>query len=505
MNTVFRYFAQCVEKTAIEMPDHTAVVEADRRVISYRELNEMANRFAGWIREEAGCKKGDRVAVYLDNRAEFLAVILACSKIGTIFTAYNIMSVDDAVRKCDSQCGSRVVFTEKELYERLCGILPEDTDRIVNVDSPVFRDRSAGYSGENVCGSPDPDADFMILHTSGTTGDPKGAVYTQRQALTSVDNWVRVLETGCFDRRLITQKFCFAGGLMAMVMPMLYVGGALYLMRKFNAQAALQMVVADKITLTGSSSTVCARMAMLPEFEKSDISSLRRVEIGGGYIPPEAMEPYRRRGIRIIPAFGMTETCGSFAAKTPFSEDPFAYRPFPGNQVRIVDEDGYDLPPGTAGEILIKGPAIFKGYWNNPGGTQKAFTDGWFHTGDLGSLNENGDFRISGRKKDLIITGALNVPASDVNKILLSHPDIDNSAVFGLPHPDWGEAVTAAVVPVKGSAVTEEELIHFCRERISGYMTPKRILILDELPLNAGQKVITPALKEKYRKLYFQS
>lgn len=288
---------------------------------------------------------------------------------------------------------------------------------------------------------------------------------------------------------------------MAVAATTLAVGDTLSLERAFDPRRALRIIADEKITVLSGSPTVLGRIAMLPEFESADLSSLKSVCVGGAPVPKQLMDTYReKKGIHLINCFGMTETCGYHTIQASWQEgEEVAFEAMDGGRVCIADQQGNPVPPGVPGEILFAGPAIMKRYWNNPQATSEAMHGEWLRTGDLGVGDALGRFTIIGRQKNLIISGAFNISPIEVNQVISRHPDVAESTVFGIPHPDWGEAVVAAVVLRPQSSSGADDIIFWCQQRLLRWKVPKAIFFMEELPINQGTKIDVGKLKKQFQ------
>jgi acyl-CoA synthetase (AMP-forming)/AMP-acid ligase II len=292
------------------------------------------------------------------------------------------------------------------------------------------------------------------------------------------------------------------------VMPMYHLRGyPVVLLRNFDAGALLANVQAHRVTNTAMAPTMIAMLLEDPATEKYDLSSLRRIGYGASAMPAEVLRRARVRwpGVGFSTGFGMTELAGNVMFMSPADHDRAADqgleilrsvgRQMPLARVRVIDEEGRDVPPNTPGEIVVKGDQVLSGYWRNQEATEKSFLDGWFRSGDVGRWDENGYLYIVDRKKDMILTGGENVYPREVEEVLYEHPAVVEAAVLGAPDPKWGEKVVAVVC--LRSEASGEELIAFCKERIASYKKPKHVVFIDALPKNASGKVLKRELRDQ--------
>jgi len=351
----------------------------------------------------------------------------------------------------------------------------------------------------------------MIMYTSGATGLPKGVVTTFRNIMANTGTMVLELRLVHEDITVLAMPLFHNGGLWP-TMAHVHRGGTIILMPKFDVEGMLKKIAEERVTFVNLVPTMLLRIVTHPSFSKYSIDSLRLIMYAGAPIPlqqlKKAMEAIGAH--RFYTSLGCTEASGnllSFPAADHALEGPLASKlgsvgkDAMGVEIRIVDEGGDEVPPGVAGEIVGRGDNIAPGYWKLPEETAEVFRDGWLHTGDVGYRDDDGYVFIVDRKKDMIITGGENVASREVEEVLHLHPAVREAAVFGVPDEEWGEAVKAVVTLNTGSAsaVSEAELIEFCKARLAGYKKPRSIDFMDDLPKNAAGKIDKAALKRSYR------
>jgi long-chain acyl-CoA synthetase len=365
----------------------------------------------------------------------------------------------------------------------------------------------------------DEDDLLAILYTSGTTGQPKGATLTHRQAIANLQNIVvsgvaasmrgtppPEADASLRTATLLIVPLFHVTGCLATMMLNYFVGAKLVLMPvgKFDADMAMQMIQDEKITSFGGVPTIMWRILESPNLEKYDLSSVQRASYGGAPAAPELVErieevfPNLRK--TLATAYGLTETASVATAIS--GEDYFAHpgsvgRAAPTVEVRIVDDEGVDAAPGERGEVWIKGPNVMaRGYWRRPDANEASFSEGWFHTGDIGYLDENGYLYLVDRAKDMIIRGGENVYCVEVEHVLYDHPDVIDAAVVGVPHKTLGEEVKAVVQVREGATATEADIRTFCAEHLANFKVPAYVDIRHEpLPRNPAGKVLKNLLR----------
>lgn len=491
--------ARWISWWAAVQPERAAVV-FEGRGVPYGELNARINRLARCLRRRFGVEKGDRVACLLRNCPAYYEIFFACARIGARFVPVNIrFTAREAAFILDSS-ESKVLFTEKHFDSVLSGLDPMDRGRAcVFVDEDAYEGLLACEQDSEVTDQAVFGDDLAILYTSGTTGQPKGAVLSHESALAVTHNMMVVFGHNRKDRFLVQLPLCFVGALIPMSMPVFHGGGTIFLEREFDPARTLELVERDRITLSSGVPTLWTRVSDEPGFASTDFSSVRALWCGGAPVPKSLLEAYREKGVLFTAGYGLTEAGGFnlFVPPERVGTDRAGYLPMLWNDVRYAKEDGSPAGPGEIGEILIRGPVVMKGYWKRPGETAEAIRDGWLHTGDLARVEEDGSCQIVDRVKDMIVTGGLNVYPAEVENILCGHPKVLQVAVVGVPHRIWGERVVAVVVPRPGEHVEREELAAFCRAVLADYKVPKTFVFEEALPMTASGKVQKRLVRER--------
>jgi len=366
-----------------------------------------------------------------------------------------------------------------------------------------FESLLSGFEGTPVEEGPiPPDATAALIYTSGTTGRPKGAEITHGNLAANTAALHEAWGWRSDDMFLHVLPLFHVHGLFVALHGALYAGATTLLMRSFEPRRTLEVLVERKCTVFMAVPTIHRRLLALPDAEKFDLGGVRLITSGSDRLPDEVFTGFQRVfGQTLLERYGMTET--GMNLSNPLLGERRAGSvglPLPGIEARVVDpERGSPLPDCEVGEVQIRGPNVFKGYWRKPEATAAAFTaDGWFRTGDLGLREPDGYFTLKGRARDLIITGGLNVYPPEVERILAEHPAVAASAVIGCPDPEWGERVTAVVALKAGCQAASEEIVAFCRERLAAYKAPKEVCFVEELPRNAMGKVQKGELRERY-------
>lgn len=499
-------------RRALMTPDRPAVVDATGRppragaqvrsdgtpVYTYRALAERGLRLAARL-AAVGVEPGDRVAMLARNRIEYLDVLLACARLGTVFVPLNWRLAPAEIGQIVADAAPRLVLHDEEGEPaRAAAALDVETlplgeayeAALDRADPGAARGPAAGVGLE------DP---WMLLYTGGTTGRSKGAVISHRQVIWNALNTAVSWELLPTDRAPVFTPMFHTGGLHVFLTPLLHRGGTVVLADAFDPERALDLIQRERLTLVFMVPTMYHMLTEQTAFAHADFGHVRWFISGGAPCPEPVYRAFRERGLVFKEGYGLTEVgpnnfvlpVADVARKPGSVGIPVLHA-----AVRLVDENGRDCGPGAVGEVLLAGPHVCSGYWRNPEASAQVLRDGWFHTGDLARRDEEGYYWIVGRKKDLIITGGENVYPLEVETVLQGHPAVAEAAVVGVPDPKWGERVKAVVVLRPGRQVTAAELERYCRRRLAGYKIPRIIEFRRELPRNAAGKVLKRALIE---------
>jgi fatty-acyl-CoA synthase len=479
-------------------PEREAVVCGERRV-TYAELDAAARRVAGALRG-AGIGAGDRVAVALKNRVEFLELLFGVARAGAIFVPLNFRLASEEVAYALADSGSRLVVVQADTADAVAAALDRiegEPPRLLDVeaDYPAWRDAAAPAEPHPVA----PADPVSIVYTSGTTGPPKGAVLTHESVLVNVMNYLADWDLRRDDATLVVNPI-FHVVLYILTVPLLYKGGKVVLMEDFDPAEAARLAEREQISVWFAIPTAWQMILATEEFAAIDLSRLRFVGSGGAACPQPLMDRFAELGLDYRQGYGLSETTSSATTMGPgdqASRPGSIGRPFFHVEARIVDEEGAVLAPGEVGEIELRGRNLAAGYWRKPEETAAAFdAEGWFATGDVGRADEDGFIWIVDRKKDLIISGGENISSIEVERAASTHPRVEEVAVIGLAHERWGETPCAVVVSADGEEVDAEELIAHCRERIAHYKCPTVVVTVAELPKTASGKIVKLGVRE---------
>jgi fatty-acyl-CoA synthase len=487
-------------------PDKLVVISNDKR-FTYREFNFRVNKLANALLDN-GVRKGDRINTLLFNTSEQLETMFACAKIGAIFVPINYrLSAKEVVYIIQDSSSSHLVYDEK-----LANLVSEVRTNELNVREYIFVGNEScndiNYE-DYICEASDCEPDFpidledvhMMMYTSGTTGRPKGAMLTHGNTLWNAINATQILPFVEEDSTLTVAPLFHIGGMSTFTTPLIYKGGTIILDEKFDPQRTLELIEQEKITTLFLVPAMWLALTQVPNFNDYDLSSLRLNCSGGASCPITVIEFFQQRNIPFFEGFGMTETAPVVAvldAKNSRRKNGSVGKPPMHTEVRVVDPNDRDVPVGETGELIIKGPNILKGYWNNPEATRKSIKDGWFYSGDLARFDDEGFLYIVDRKKDMLITGGENVYPVEVEQVLFKHPNIKEVAVVGVPDEKWGESVKAYIVLKDPSkTISIEAIRQYCEGKLARFKHPKFYEILEELPRNATGKVLKTILRSE--------
>lgn len=455
-----------------------------------------------------GVRNGDRVGVMLPNVPTVGACYGAILRMGAVSMPMVFLLAVPEIRHIVTDSEAAVVFTSPEFYPKIAEASEdlENPPKVIVVGDPVPEAPNV-YSYQHILTEANedhpivhkqPDETAVIMYTSGTTGRPKGVMLSHGNLLFNAENTAGVVDLHEGDVGIGCLPLAHLFGMGASILANLFKTKNV-LLRWFTAEGFFDAVNAHRATSSALVPTMVSYMLAHPDFDTVDWSSLRYVVVAAAPVPVELAEEFEKRtGARVLEGYGLTETSPTVSLVR--MEDPrkpgSCGRPVPNVEVAILDEDDKPIPAGETGEVCIKGPNIMKGYYKLPDATAEAMRSGWFHSGDMGHLDEDGFLYITERKKDLIIRGGFNIYPRDVEEVLYAHGAVQEAAVVGMPDASFGEEVKAYVVLRPGAIASEAELMEFCRERLAKYKTPKSVVFLDALPKNPIGKIMKKELRD---------
>jgi acyl-CoA synthetase (AMP-forming)/AMP-acid ligase II len=506
--------AEWIRRCAQRRPDALALVDGERR-FTYRQFNERVNRHANGLLA-AGLKRGDRVATLTNNHVEAVEAVAAAAKAGFVHVPVNFRSVPREIAYVVNHCQASVLLVEQEYAAKLAGAGDLASMKKVIVIEPgnpnsEYERWLARQEGVEPSVEVTGDDHFFICYTSGATGTPKGVLHQQRQSIAHAPVVVIGYEFAANSRILLVYPHNSIASINMFYVPAWLVGATVVLtdQRNFSAEAWLRLVEKERITHSHLVPTMLFRVLEHPRLRSTDTSSIVTIGYGSAPMPSERVERlYEMFGNVLIQGYGMTEVA-SVAAYLDKNDHLEAMqhnrvllnscgRAAFGVELRVVDDEDRDVKPGEIGEIIFRGPQVMTGYWNDPEKTAEAMRGGWLHSGDMATLDERGYLTIVDRKKDLIISGGANISSREVEEVIYWHPAVREASVISKPDDEWGEVPHAFVSLLPGKSLTPEELVAFCRERLSGYKCPRTMEILDELPKNALGKILKTELRSRF-------
>ncbi len=483
--------ADNLTRTAEHYGDRPAI-KLDDLVLTYSELQDGARRVAALLKSK-GVKSGDRVGLVLPNVPSFPVLFYGALAIGAVVVPMNPLLKGREVKYYLEDSGASIVFAWRDMAAEAAKGASEVGIECVEVGLDFAKVLGQHDPDEQVVDRNDDDT-VVLLYTSGTTGQPKGAELTHHSmntnAATSAETLVQLTEhdvvMGCLP---LFHVFGLTCGLNASILK----GSCLTLIPRFDAEKALEIVGRDHVTVFEGVPTMYAGMLHAVSADKADMSSLRTCISGGSAMPVEVMKNFEKKfDCIVLEGYGLSETSPVASFNQPGKErKPGSIgTEVRGVQMKVVGDDDEDVAQGEVGEIVIKGENVMKGYWGRAEDTAGAIKDGWFHTGDLAKIDEDGYYFIVDRKKDLIIRGGYNVYPREVEEALYEHASVAEVAVIGIPHDSLGEEVGAAVALKPGEKVSEKDLQAFAKERLAAYKYPRAVWVVDELPKGPTGKIL---------------
>lgn len=464
-------FAHFLERNAHHFREKAALVW-EGGSLTWAELDRQASGFAQVLADQ-GIRPEDRVAILMPNRWTFVVAFLGILKLGATAAP---LSPD---------------LKREELAESLADLKPKRV-----VDEVEVKAEGGMWVTPAFAASP-----AVIVYTSGSTGRPKGAVFSHKALAFANRMWGGVV-MGLKDEDVVlgvlpyTHNYGLYAGLLS---PLLF-GATVALLERFTPEAVLDAIKSHRVTIFPGVATMFQRLLNAPSFSTADLSSLRLAVSGAAPCSSELCAEWRdNTSVRILCGYGATEVPRpiSYFADDPDELPDAAGRLIPGVEIMVVDESGRSLPKGEVGELLIKSPAAMDGYLDDPDETRAVLTEGWFRTGDLGSVLPEGFIRLVGRKRERILRGGYSVFPQEIEAVLCSHPAVAEAAVVGISSSDLGEEVAAFVTLKPLAEMTSEELITYCKERLAHYKYPRRVTVLKELPRGATGKILKSELVKK--------
>lgn len=502
--------SELLDNTVSRWSDDIAFIDGGRKM-SYGQFIEVVDRISACLQCEYGVKKGDRVALLLGIGLPFCLAYFGVVRLGAVVVPLNTRYKGEELSYEINDAGARILIAERSFYENIEPVRHQFktvSAIFVTGDAPIAGtipfDALTAYERGDFEKPEISEWDLLnIMYTSGTTGKPKGAMQTHRGIIgTAMMTHEFLNYQHGRDRVLCVVPLFHATGLSMNLMAPLYGGIPVIFMNKFHPEDALRLIREERISSMIAVITVYWLMLNHENFDRYDLSSLREILYGGSPAAEDVIRQMRQKlpNVMIHNGYGLTET-HAYDTHLP-DEDAISHVEsvglvLPLVEMKVVDANGRELPPGETGELRIKGCKVVRGYWNKPEANEASFTKGWLHTGDVARIDEEGYVYIMDRFKDMINRGGEKIYSIEVENALYAHPKILEAAVFGIPDEVFGEQVKAAVVLKPGEKATQEEVKDFCFHKLANYKVPREIIFLDDLPRNPGGKVMKGELRKK--------
>ncbi|SDG78763.1 class I adenylate-forming enzyme family protein [Roseospirillum parvum] len=489
-----------IERHADFTPDKPAI-RFEGREITYADFDRLIKAHARALKHRFGVGRGDRVACLAYNAPEQIALLFACARLGALFLPLNWRLAAPEHAYILGDAGARVLIAEgafqahaESIHASLpeCELVAADFVPPPGSDWHRLAEAVATARGDDSNPHVDQDCPLLLVYTSGTTGHPKGAVLTQAALQWNALNSAHMHDLTSRDHVLTVLPLFHVGGLNIQTTPALYAGATVTLHRRFEAEATARAIAEDRPSLVVLVPATIQALIERPEWADLDLSSLRCMTTGSSIVPPHLIAAVHARGLPVIQVYGATETCPIAIYQRP--EDAMGSVGSTGRaalhcDIRVVDDEGNDVPDGTNGELLVRGANVMFEYWGNPKATCEALRGGWYFTGDIGRRDEAGRFWIMERKKDVIISGGENIYPAEIEVLLATMPEVADAVVVGRSDGRWGEVPVACVVLRQGHSLTAEALLARFEGRLARYKHPKDVAFFNALPRNAMGKV----------------
>jgi len=490
-----------LDRNAQYTPNAPALVwQPTGKAYTYAKLNALGNRLARALASAHGLEPGDRIAVLAENTVEHVLLFVAAQKAGFVLVPLNFRLAAPELQYLVDDSDPALLFVASD-YAGTAGALRTDAHRLPLDDVHALIDTAPADAVP-------PDADsglddpLMILYTSGTTGRPKGAIISHGMVVWNSVNTELRLDLTAQDRSFNAAPFYHTGGWNVLLTPFLHHGATTFLFDSFDPEAVLRLCDRERLTILWGVPTMLKMMADHPAFDEASLETVRYAVVGGEAMPEPLIRTWQDKGVPIRQGFGMTEVgvnCFSLPERDALRKIGSIGFPNFYIDTRVVDDDGAEVEADEPGELLMRGPVVTPGYWGDPESTDEAIdADGWFHTGDIVRVDEEGYFYVVGRKKEMFISGGENIYPAEVEAAIHRHDAVAEAAVIGVDDDRWGEVGAAFVALHDGHTLAPDGLIAHCRSQLAKYKVPKHVRILDELPKGHSGKIQKSALREQF-------
>ena len=482
--------ASWIDRWAGHQPDALAIEFEESRT-SYRELSLRVADVAAWLHDR-GVGPGDRVAWLGTNDPASICLLLACSRLGAIFLPLNSRLVVSEHQWILQDAEPQVLIAEHMFYDHAQEAVQNNIVHLLDELTGIQNASTSPRVGQ-------PSDAILLAYTSGTTGTPKGALLTQSALASNAVNSAHAHDLTPQDRILTFLPLFHVGGLNIQTLPALMTGASVLLHRAFDPGEWLKDVERWQPTWSLFVPATLNAVASHPQFEKTELSSLKGLMAGSSTIPEAATRPFFERGIPVGQVYGATETAPTaivMRIDQAHARPTSCGKPATLCEVRIVNDDGADVSPGSTGELWVRGPNILSEYWRNPEATSASITDGWFHTGDVGHADSDGWIYIDDRKKDVVISGGENIYPAELENILAESPLFAESTVVGMPDDRWGEIPVVVAVAAGDTQPSSADVLDLFAGRLATFKHPKRVVWVEALPRNVMGKILKHEVRE---------
>lgn len=489
-----------LQHRAVLMGEKEAFVHKEKRW-TFTQMNDRANGFANYLIAQ-GFQKGDRIALLCKNNEDFVTVFLGAAKIGVITVVLNWRLQAAELEYIIGNSKVNLLVYDTDFEPVVAGLQAQEviTAALSKNSTPsldaIFEENTEEptYEGSN-------DDVALIMYTSGTTGRPKGAMISHSNLFAAGFGLTHTVDWWEQDRFLMVAPFFHIGGIAPLITNVM-TGCTMIFMEAFEPMAAWKIIAEEKVTTMMTVPAMLSFLLQTYEAAKADASTIRNITCGASSVPAPLILGFRQLGVPVQQVYGITEYTGAVTMwKETMNKDKFDSmgKAMMYGEMKIVDvTTGADLPAGEVGEIHLKGPQVFVGYFENPEATNNVLKDGWYSTGDVGYIDDEGFLYVVDRMKDMIISGGENIYSAEIELVLATHPSVADVAVIGVPDEKWGEIPRAYIVAKPNRTVTEEEIIQYCKEKLASYKAVKEVVFVDQLPRNAVGKLLKHQLKEAY-------
>jgi O-succinylbenzoate-CoA ligase len=494
-----------LRQRATVSPRLEAYVEPSTNVrMNYAEMNALANRCAN-VLTSLGIGKGDRVGLLMPNSVEFCCLFYGAAKIGAVAVPLNTRLAAPEVDFILSDCGSKVVIYGEALAT-VVDAIKADSESSCTVSDWVPAGGNSDSLGEllKAADANEPAGEYggadnlFIMYTSGTTGHPKGVVHTHDSVHSAASSWCSTIDVRYQDRLLLPLPMFHVAALTTVIFCAMR-GASLISMPQFDPMKVWSLIVDERVSIGGAVPAILNFMRQVPQFAELNAPDFRYFITGGAPMPEALIKMYAAKNMEVVQGYALTESCGG--GTLLLSEDALrkagsAGRATMFTDVRVRSDDGVISEQGE-GEVVIKSDILLKEYWNRPDATRGAFDDGWFRTGDIGEIDDEGYLYIKDRLKDMIISGGENIYPAEIESVIIGIPGVSEVAVIGLPDEKWGE-IACAIVVADQSEISEQQIVEFCGTRLARYKLPKKVIFAEAIPHNPTGKVLKRVLRDQY-------